>query len=148
MRSFLPILFALAITLLAPLARADVYVVVNAANPVHAMAQKEVIDLYMGRSRAYASNELALALDLPRDHPVRAAFYNALTGLSAAQVNSYWARLMFSGRTMPPQQVASEQAMEDLVRRNPGAIGYLAQEPADHALRVVLVLKEHGGPAR
>jgi hypothetical protein len=49
---------------------------------------------------------------------------------------------MFSGRTMPPQQTASEAAMVEAMHRHPGAIGYLAQDPADKALRVVLVLKE------
>jgi len=123
-------------------AKADLYVVVNAANPVKALTQKEVVDIFMGRTRAFAGGDFAQALDLPRDSATRAAFYTALTGMSPAQVNSYWSRLMFSGRTMPPQQLSGEPAMQEQVRRSSNAIGYLSADPADKNLHVVLVLKE------
>jgi hypothetical protein len=123
-------------------AHADVFVVVPATSAVKTMTQKEVVDIYMGRARAFAGGEFALPFDLPRDHPGRAVFYQALTGMGPAQINSYWSRLMFSGQVMPPQPLPSEAAMADLVKRNPSAIGYLLQEPADKGLHVVLVLKE------
>jgi hypothetical protein len=123
-------------------ARADIFVIVPAASAVKAMTQKEVVDIYMGRSRAFPGGEFALPFDLPREHPGRAAFYRALTGMDAAQINSYWSRLMFSGQVMPPQPLPTEAAMADVVKRNPSAIGYLLQEPADKGLHVVLVLKD------
>ena len=123
-------------------ARADFYIVVPASSNVKAMSQKEVLDVFMGRTRAFADGGFALPFDLPRDAPLRSAFYLALTGMGPAQINSYWSRLMFSGQTMPPQPLPSEAAMADLVRRNPSALGYLSQDPqADKGLRVVLVLK-------
>ena len=126
----------------APLAHADFYVIVQAANPQRALTQKETVDLFMGRSRAFANGDFAQVFDLPRDNPQRAAFYLALTGMSPAQVNSFWSRLMFSGQNMPPQALADEAAMADFVKRNPGAIGWLGKEPADKLLRTLLVLKE------
>jgi len=133
---------ALGALALAASAKADLYVIVNAVNPVKTLSQKEVVDIFMGRTRAFAGGEFAQALDLPRDSAARAAFYLALTGMSPAQVNSYWSRLMFSGRTMPPQQLSGEPAMQEQVRRTPGAIGYLSADPSDKNLHVVLVLKE------
>jgi ABC-type phosphate transport system substrate-binding protein len=123
-------------------ARADIYVVVNADNPQRALSHKEVIDLFMGRGRSFSNGELALAFDLPRNHAVREAFYTSLTGMSASQRNSYWARLMFTGQTMPPQTLPAEPEVLKIVRRNPSAIGYVSQEPADKGLRTVFVLKE------
>jgi hypothetical protein len=122
-------------------ARADVFVVVPAASDVSSMTQKEIVDLYMGRTRAFPGGEIALPFDLPRDSPGRAAFYLTLTGMGQAQINSYWSRLMFSGQTMPPPALPNEAAMADVVKRNPSAIGYLSQEPSDKSLRVVLVLR-------
>ncbi len=122
--------------------RADIYVVVQAANPTRALTQKEATDLFMGRTRAFANGDFALPFDLPRDSATRAAFYLALTGMSPAQVNSYWSRLMFTGQTMPPQALPAEAAMVDIVKRNPSAIGYLSTEPTDKGLRILLVLKE------
>lgn len=121
--------------------RAEFYIVTNAGNPQPALTQKEAVDLFMGRNRAFASGEFATMLDLPRDHPNRAAFYRALTGLSAAQVNSYWARLMFSGQNMPPQSLPDEAAVIEALKRNPNTVGWLSKEPTDKQLRTLLVLK-------
>ena len=122
-------------------AQADFYLVVQANNPQRALTQKEAVDLFMGRNRAFANGDFALVFDLPRDDPKRAAFYEALTGWSQAQVNSYWSRLMFSGQNMPPQPLPDEGAMADIVKRNPSALGWLSKEPTDKALRTLLVLK-------
>jgi hypothetical protein len=127
-------------------ARADFFIVVNAANPQRTLTQKEAVDLFMGRSRAFANGEFALIFDLPRDNARRAAFYQALTGMGVAQVNSYWSRLMFSGQSVPPQALADEAAMVGMLRRNPGALGWLSREPTEPGLRAVLVIKEAAGP--
>jgi len=127
-------------------ARADFYIVVHASNPQRSLTQKEAVDLFMGRSRAFASGDFALIFDLPRDNPRRAAFYQALTGMSVAQVNSYWSRLMFSGQSVPPQALADEAAMTGMLRRNPGALGWLSREPTEPGLRSVLVIKEAANP--
>ena len=96
----------------------------------------------MGRNRAFRNGDFAQVYDLPRDSVQRAEFYQHLTGMGPAQVNSYWARLMFSGQTMPPHSVADEATMIETVKRKPGAIGWVRKDPADKQLRVLLVIKE------
>lgn len=123
-------------------ARSDIFVIVNAANPVGALTQKEVLDIYMGRKRAFPSGEYVLSFDQARDGPVREQFYKALTGMSLSQVNGYWSRLMFTGQLLPPQPLPDDSAVLDVVRRNPGAIGYVEAPPDDEAVNVILVLKQ------
>jgi hypothetical protein len=115
---------------------------VQAGNSQRTLTQKEAVDLFMGRSRAFSNGEFALIFDLPRDSPKRTAFYRSLTGMSLAQVNSYWSRLMFSGQSMPPQSLPDEATMIEIVTRNPNAIGWLSSEPTDKHLRTLLVVKE------
>lgn len=124
------------------LARADVYVVVHEDNPVRSLTHKNVVDIFMGRSRAFSNGQYALPFDLPRDSAGRQLFYQLLTGLSLAQVNSYWSRLMFTGQTMPPVPLPGEAVMLDVIRQNPGAIGYVTSEPTGKGVRIVLVLKD------
>lgn len=133
---------ALAAVVFAPMAHADFYLIVHSANPQQSLTHKEAVDLFMGRNRAFRNGDLAQVFDLPRDSAQRNDFYLRLTGMGPAQVNSYWARLMFSGQTMPPQAVADEAAMIETVRRSPGAVGWVRKEPADKQLRVLLVIKE------
>ena len=115
-------------------------VVVSAQSPVQAMTQKEVLALYTGRTRSFANGEAARPLDQPRDSPLREAFYRALTGMDLARINSYWARLHFTGQVQPPQPVADERALIQRLRQDASALGYLAHEPNDPSVRVVLRL--------
>jgi ABC-type phosphate transport system substrate-binding protein len=134
---------AIILTLLFPWhAFADVFVVVNAANPVRSLSAEEVAALYLGRSRAFPSGEFALVFDQPRDSALRQQFFKLVANMAIGQVNTYWSRLMFSGQEMPPQPLPNEQAVIDIVRRNPGAIGYVSTPPKDPGLRIVLQIKE------
>jgi len=123
-------------------AHADYYIVVNASNPQPALTRSDALNLFMGRSRAFANGEFALVFDMPRDSPKREGFYRTLTGLSLAQITSYWARLMFSGQSLPPQPLPDESTMVEIVKHNPNAIGWLATAPTDKGLHTVLVLRE------
>jgi hypothetical protein len=123
-------------------ARADVYIIANAANPQTALTQKEAVDLFMGRQRAFANGDFAMVFDLPRNNAVRDGFYQQMTGMNPSQVNSYWARLMFTGQTMPPHALPDEKAVLEMVRRNPSAIGYLSSAPTDKGVRTLYVVRE------
>jgi len=135
--------FLIILALLFPFsAMADIVVIVNAANPVRSMSAEEVAALYLARSRNFPSGELALVFDQPRESALRQRFFKLVANMAIGQVNTYWSRLMFSGQEMPPQSLPGEQAVIDIVRRNPGAIGYVSIPPKESGLRVVLQVKE------
>jgi hypothetical protein len=123
-------------------ARADFAVIVHPSNPVASMSTKDVADLYLGRSRAFPSGEMALPFDQVRDSPVRGAFLYALTGMSLPQVNSHWSRLMFSAQMQPPPPIPDEQTARGIVARNPSAIAYIHADLVNSSVRVVLTVKE------
>lgn len=124
------------------LATAEIAVIVNVANPVRQLTQTEVADLYLGRSRTFPGGEYALVFDLPREAPLRERFFSSVAGMNPQQVNAYWSRLMFTGQVLPPQALPNDRAVLDIVRRNPGAIGFVKTEGLDSSVRVVLTLKE------
>lgn len=125
----------------APALAADtIYVVVSAQSPVRAVAQKDVLALYTGRTRTLPGGEAATPLDQQHDGPARADFYLALTGMDIARINSYWARLHFTGQVQPPRTVENDVAVIQRLRADPSAIGYLTRQPQDGSVRVVLRL--------
>ena len=131
------------LALLAPWpAFADIVVIVNAANPVQKMTSDEVAALYLARSRTFSTGEFVLVFDQPRDSALRQQFFKLVANMAIGQVNTYWSRLMFSGQEMPPQVLPNEQAVIDIVRRNPGAIGYVSTPPKEASVRAVLQIKE------
>lgn len=122
------------------IASETLYVVVSAQSPVRSLTQRDVLALYTGRTRTFPSGELATPLDQERAGQARGAFYQALTGMDIARINSYWARLHFTGQVQPPQAVADDSAAIQRLRTDPSAIAYLTREPQDASVRVVLRL--------
>jgi hypothetical protein len=122
------------------LAADAVYVVVSAQSPLRSVSQRDVLALYTGRTRTLSTGETPTPLDQQRDGAARAAFYQALTGMDIARINSYWARLHFTGQIQPPQAVGDDHAVIQRLRADPSAMGYLMREPQDASVRVVLRL--------
>lgn len=116
------------------------YVVVSAKSPWQSLSPKEVLALYTGRVRTLGNDVAATPLDQSRDGAVRAAFYRALTGMDVARINSYWARLHFTGQVQQPLAVGDDANVIRTLLADPSAVGYLTREPQDANLRVVLRL--------
>lgn len=114
-------------------------VVVNAASGIEQLTREQVINIFLGRYRQLPSGVIAQPIDQP-EQPNKALFYKLLVGKELSEINSYWARLVFSGKTRPPQQVNNINELYELIKNIPGAITYLNTEQIDPQVKVVLRL--------
>lgn len=118
---------------------ASLVVVVDARSDIERLSRNEVVNIFMGRYRVLPSGEPAH----PFDHPtrtVKASFYKKLLGKDMADINAYWARLLFSGRTAPPRQAQSLREMIDWLSSQRGGVAYLEREQVDNRVKIVLEL--------
>ena len=122
------------------LTQADMLIIVHKDNPLEQLERKQVVDLFMGRVTAVPNGQSAQTLDLRAGTPLRANFYKALTGKSEAQVDAYWATLIFAGRMSPPKQYADDQAITQAVAENPAAIAYVTKQTLPSTVKVVMEL--------
>lgn len=118
----------------------ELWVIVNSKNPVSEMDQAEVSALYLGRYQAYRDGSFALPFDQLADGDIRGMFYQLLTGKPEAYINAYWARILFTGRAMPPRQLENDSAVLDIVQKNLSAIGYVSAGTKLTGVKVVLRL--------
>jgi hypothetical protein len=118
----------------------DIVVIVNPASGVHQMTRAQVADVFMARDRRLPNGVMALPLDMGMHSIERREFYEKLLRKSVPEINAYWARLLFSGRATPPQQIPDPVAALNAVAENKGAIAYLDKKDVDSRVRVVLEL--------
>lgn len=137
-----PLLGLIALVMCALPARAELVVIVNAGSGVDALSREEVINIFMGRYRKLPDGVLAQPLDVDGETPERRAFYKKLIDKSLADINAYWARLIFSGRTLPPRALKNQAEVLDRVASDPAAIGYIERVNLNNRVRVVYVLPE------
>lgn len=139
MRTPLPLL-AMLLAAAMP-AAADLVVVVNARSPAAQLSRDEVINIFLGRYRDLPGGKRAVPLDLPLTDPDRAKFYRLLVGKELAQINAYWSRLVFSGKTTPPLQTGGAGDTLRALAENSVAVGYLDRSRIDGNVRIVLELE-------
>lgn len=126
-------------SLLMPLsAQAEVVVIANKATAD--MTKEQVSDVFMGKASSLPGGAAAAPYDLPESNALREEFYSKLTGKSAAQVKSYWAKMSFTGKGTPPKEGASSADIKKVVASTPGAIGYVEKTAVDGSVKAVLTL--------
>jgi hypothetical protein len=136
------IIFTLFLLLFSTASQADILLIVNAKNPVEQLEKRQVVDLFMGRVTAFPGGNAAYPLDLRSGTPLRGQFYRALTGQSEAQVDAYWATLIFAGRMTPPRQFPNEEALIRAVAETPSGIAFISNgHPLPSSVKVVMTLE-------
>lgn len=135
----------LVFAMLPAVAMADIYVVASVNSPLTQITARDLQHIYMGRRRALVGAEETRPIDQPALSPLREAFYKSITGMNLSQINSYWARLLFTGQTIPPSVETSEAAVLNRLKQDPKALGYVEVRPTDSQFKVLLVLKDGGG---
>lgn len=128
-------------------ASADILVVSHSQSPIASLSREEAINIYMGRFRRLPDGTSVHPLDQADSSPARRVFYRQLLNKSLEEINAYWARLLFSGRTTPPAQSRDLEELLARLARDPGAIGYIDRSQMTGSaptrqLRILLTLPE------
>ncbi|NOR81154.1 MAG: hypothetical protein GQ529_10045 [Methyloprofundus sp.] len=117
---------------------AEIVVIGNIKN-TQQLSALQIQDIYMGRTRTLPDGKLAYPFD---QADLRGEFYLKLTQRPVAQINAYWARLMFSGQTSPPTKLPDDQSIIEMVKKHEGAIGYINKENVDKSTVHILLMME------
>ncbi len=110
---------------LAEHASAELVLIANKNAAMNTLNKKQIIDIYMGRSTTLPNGEKVTPLDLEEKSTIKALFYRSIVNKDLSEVNSYWAKLLFSARATPPRTVKSTTELLAEIDKNPSAIGYI-----------------------
>jgi hypothetical protein len=129
-----PALSAMILTVFAAaqLKAEEIVVIVNpAAAPI---GKEQIADLYLARGSGW------IPIDQSAESPIYVEFYKKATGRDIAQIKAIWSRILFTGRGLPPKQLASSAAVKKAVAADPRAVGYIEKSAVDASVKVALAL--------
>lgn len=130
---------ALCAAFAAPAAQAgQLAIVAHPESSIGALSVQEASHMFLGRGKALPSGERLVVVDA---EPLRERFYRRLVGKGISEINAYWARLQFSGRTQAPLRMASREEAVARVLADRNALSYVEAEGIDARLKVVLRLE-------
>lgn len=116
-------------------------VVTSSQNSNESITKSEAIHIFMGRYRQFSNGVQAKPID---NLAYKNVFYQALVNKTPAEINAYWARLIFSGKTHPPKQTLDFEQTIALLIKEPNAISYIHESQLDKLspqTKVLLVLE-------
>ncbi|HVU03039.1 MAG TPA: hypothetical protein VHE30_14865 [Polyangiaceae bacterium] len=114
-------------------------IVVNRDNPLSAIGRRELSDVFLKKASRLPDGEIARPVDLRADSPLRREFSEQVLGRPVSAVRSYWQQRIFSGRDVPPPELASERDVVAYVARNRGAVGYVSANADLGTVKVIAV---------
>lgn len=101
-------------------------VIVNSANPAAQLGKEEVSRLLLKKQTSWSDGTTAEPVDLDGESAIRESLSRDIHGRSVSSIKNYWQRQIFSGRAVPPPEMASESAVIAFVGSRAGGIGYVS----------------------
>lgn len=138
-RVFLGFLGASALPAWSPvaLAGARLAVIVNAKNPVKALATDELEAIFKALRRNWPGGQRIQPFNLPPRHPLRIAFDRAALHMEGDTVARYWIDQRVRGGQQPPTQVPDSKLMLRVVSSLSGAVGYVPTSEVSGGVKIV-----------
>lgn len=116
--------------------QAEVLVVVHPSYGTGGATNSDVSKVFLGKSSGLSGGTL-IPVDQNEGSATRGEFYKKVTNKDPAQLNAYWSKLIFTGQGQPPKVVGGDDAVIDLVSKNPNMIGYVSGAAGTGKVKVV-----------
>jgi len=134
---FRAIAAALALAFVSQTAIADVVAVVSAKSPITTLSNAQLAEIFLGKVGRAPNGMRIVPIDQAEDSTDREKFYAKVAGRSPAQMKSYWAKIIFTGRGQPPQELSSVTDLTKRIAADPNTIGYIEEGQVNDSIRVV-----------
>lgn len=116
---------------------AEMVVVVPIDSPVKALSRDEVGRIFLKKLKVLPGNFELHPVGQMSSPGKDEAFYRDVTGKSRGQLQSYWARLMFTGKDLPPLDGKEDAGVKALLASDLHSVGFIDEASVDESVRVV-----------
>jgi ABC-type phosphate transport system substrate-binding protein len=113
--------------------------VVHPSVSVDSLAAADVSQLFLKKGDKWPDGSEAVPVDQKVGASVREAFSQAVHQKSAAAVDAFWQKRIFSGRGLPPVTQGSDAQVLAFVKATPGAVGYVSSGTPTEGVKVLAV---------
>ena len=99
----------------------------------------ELKSIFMGEKQRWRNGTKVVIAIMKPNTTIGRVVSSKVYKMSSDEVNKFWLALVFQGKADSPVSFDSEEALENFVASNPGAIGIIQQDQPPTNAQVVLV---------
>ena len=109
-----------------PAADHEFVVIVGEASPLTSVSREQLSQIFLKKTKTLPGGREVMPVDIVGHAKARIAFSNAVHKRSLVAIQNFWNQQIFSGKDVPPPQMAREADIVAFVRGNPDAVGYVS----------------------
>lgn len=119
---------------------AAIAVVVNPKNN-NQLDERMVRQIFLGQIKTYPDGSEAQTYDTAGNDNLRSDFVTKVLRRNESTMNAYWARMIFTAKATPPQELPDSATVKKVVAGNKNAIGYISSDQVDDSVRVLMIIE-------
>lgn len=122
----------------AQVASAELVVIGNPGIEFSELTKEQVSDIFLAKTSKLPDGTAVTVIDQQDGTPIKEEFYSRVTGKNPSQLKAHWAKIVFTGKGVPPKSYSGDQAVKQQVANTPGAVGYVDDGAVDMTVKVLL----------
>ncbi len=121
-------------------ANAALAVIAHPSNPLEGLSADAVAMIYLGKTDRFPDGQPVTPVDQNESSQARKRFYEDVVQKNPTEMETYWSKLIFTGKGQPPEVVGDDQAVKAWVASHPNALGYVDGRVLDRTVKVLLII--------
>jgi len=119
-------------------ALAEIVIIANPASSAGELDAKTAKRLFLGKTKSVPDMNSVTLVGQTEASPTKAEFTQKVIKKTLTQYKSYWARMIFSGKAVPPKELAGDAEVKAYVASHADAVGYIDASSVDDSVKVLL----------
>ena len=117
-------------------AKDDFVVAVSKESKINRLLKNDIAKIFLSKIKSFPDGNRAIPLEI-NDKELQAIFYKQITNKNKKQLLKYWAKMIFTGKGIPPKKFEKIKELLEFVKQNKNAITYLKKEDINQDLKIV-----------
>ncbi len=118
---------------------AEVAIIANTKS-MGSLDAKSAKKLFLGKTKSIPGIDNVTLIGQIDSNPIKAEFTKKATRKKIGKYKAHWSRMTFSGKAVPPKELASDAEVKEYVAKHADAVGYINAAAVDDSVKVLLRL--------
>ncbi len=117
---------------------AEIVIIANPAAGASELNAKTAKKLFLGKTKSVPGMSGVTLIGQVDDSPTKAEFTKKITKKKLSKYKAYWSKMIFSGKAVPPKELANDAEVKAYVASHADAVGYIEAGNVDDSVKVLL----------
>jgi len=116
---------------------AEIAIIANPGSGAEALNKKTAKKLFLGKIDSIPGMGSLTLVGQENSSPTKSEFTKKIARKGLDKYKAYWSMMIFSGKAVPPQELADDAEVKAYVARHADAVGYIDASAVDDSVKVL-----------